>query len=128
MFEAGSDFKKKTTEELFYQDFKTFHTDEFDFGVAQLSAMSDVQLGMAKKKLQPYLEIALGEQKLDAVFVMLTDILYENSEVIYAGAQAGSLLKECFGEPDESGSFYLKGVVSRKKQMIPTLMAGLQQA
>lgn len=30
MFEAGSDFKKKTTEELFYQDFKTFHTDEFD--------------------------------------------------------------------------------------------------
>ena len=128
MFEAGSDFKKKTTEELFYQDFKTFHTDEFDFGVAQLSAMSDVQLGMAKKKLQPYLEIALGEQKLDAVFVMLTDILDENSEVIYAGAQAGSLLKECFGEPDESGSFYLKGVVSRKKQMIPTLMAGLQQA
>lgn len=128
MFEAGSDFKKKTTEELFYQDFKTFHTDEFDFGVAQLSAMSDVQLGMAKKKLQPYLEIALGEQKLDAVFVMLTDILDENSEVIYAGAQAGNLLKECFGEPDESGSFYLKGVVSRKKQMIPTLMSGLQQA
>ena len=128
MFEAGSDFKKKTTEELFYQDFKTFHTDEFDFGVAQLSAMSDVQLGMAKKKLQPYLEIALGEQKLDAVFVMLTDILDENSEVIYAGAQAGSLLKECFGEPDESGSFYLKGVVSRKKQMIPALMEGLHQA
>ena len=70
----------------------------------------------------------MGEQKLDAVFVMLTDILDENSEVIYAGAQAGSLLKECFGEPDESGSFYLKGVVSRKKQMIPALMAGLQQA
>ena len=86
MFEAGSDFKKKTTEELFYQDFKTFHTDDFDFGVAQLSAMSEVQLGMAKKKLQPYLEIALGEQKLDAVFVMLTDILDENSEVM-AGLQ-----------------------------------------
>jgi len=40
MFKAGSDFKNKTTEEIFYSDFKIFHTDEFDFGVAQISAMS----------------------------------------------------------------------------------------
>ena len=39
MFQAGSDFKNKTTDEIFYQDFKIFHTDDCDFGVAQISAM-----------------------------------------------------------------------------------------
>ena len=40
MFAAGSNLSKKTTEEIFYQDFKIFHTDDCDFGVAQISAMS----------------------------------------------------------------------------------------
>lgn len=127
MFEAGSDFKTKTTEELFYQDFKTFHTEELDFGVAQLSAMSDVELHQVKEKLLPYLEQAKGAQKLDAVFVMLTDILDETSEILFAGERARELLTGCFGEADEQGEFHLKGVVSRKKQLIPALIAGLQQ-
>lgn len=127
MFEAGSDFKTKTTEELFYQDFKTFHTEELDFGVAQLSAMSDVELHQVKEKLLPYLEQAKGAQKLDAVFVMLTDILDETSEMLFAGERARELLTGCFGEADEQGEFHLKGVVSRKKQLIPALIAGLQQ-
>lgn len=127
MFRAGSDFKKKTTEELFYQDFKTFHVEEFDFGVAQLSAMSQVELEQVKEKLLPYLDTALGEQKMDAVYVMLTDILEESSELIWAGRQADTLLAQCFGEPDEAGERHLKGVISRKKQLIPSLIAGIQQ-
>lgn len=127
MFQAGSDFKSKTTEELFYQDFKTFHVDDMDFGVAQLSAMSQVELDQVKEKLLPYLDIGLGEQKLNAVYIMLTDILEESTEMIYAGAQAEELLRTCYGEPDAEGEFHLKGVVSRKKQLIPTLIAGLQQ-
>lgn len=127
MFEAGSDFKTKTTEELFYQDFKTFHTEKLDFGVAQLNAMSDVELHQVKEKLLPYLEQAKGAQKLDAVFVMLTDILDETSELLFAGETAKELLTNCFGEADEQGEFHLQGVVSRKKQLIPALIAGLQQ-
>ena len=127
MFEAGSDYKNKTTEEIFYQDFKTFHMDDISIGVAQLSSMSQPELKKVKKKLLPYLDIALGEQKLDMVFVMLTDILEETSEMIYAGAQAKELLINCFGEMEKEDRCLLKGVVSRKKQLIPVLIAGLQQ-
>ncbi|MCI5493090.1 MAG: putative manganese-dependent inorganic diphosphatase [Lachnospiraceae bacterium] len=127
MFEAGSDFKNKTKEELFYQDFKTFHVDECTFGVAQLSAMSQQELSHVKRKLNPYLETAMGEQKLDMVFVLLTDILAESSEVIYAGDEAEELLVSCYGEKNAKGKMILKGVVSRKKQLIPTLIAGIQQ-
>ncbi len=127
MFDAGSDFKKKTTEEIFYQDFKVFHVDETNFGVAQLSSMNKTELKQIKKKLQPYLEKVLAEQKLDMVFVMLTDILGEASEIIYAGADALALLNTCYGGPDKNNRYIQKGIVSRKKQLIPTLIAGIQQ-
>jgi manganese-dependent inorganic pyrophosphatase len=58
---------------------------------------------------------------------MLTDILEETSEMIYAGAQAKELLINCFGEMEKEDRCLLKGVVSRKKQLIPVLIAGLQQ-
>lgn len=127
MFEAGSDFKNKTVQEIFYQDFKIFHVDEMSFGVAQLSSMSQPELKQVRKKLLPYLKTAQGEQKLDMVFVMLTDILVETSEIISCGEDAQELLEVCYGSPNEEGRYLLQGVVSRKKQLIPTLITGIQQ-
>lgn len=127
MFEAGSDFKNKTVQEIFYQDFKIFHVDEIHFGVAQLSSMSRPQLKQVKKKLLNYLDTVMAEQKLDMVFVMLTNIFEETSEVIYGGEDAGKILELSYGKADENGEYHLKGVVSRKKQLIPTLLNGIQQ-
>lgn len=127
MFEAGSDFKNKTVQEIFYQDFKIFHVDELSFGVAQLSSMSQPELKQVREKLLPYLSTAQGEQKLDMVFVMLTDILVETSEIISCGDEAEELLEVCYGTPNEEGRYLLPGVVSRKKQLIPTLITGIQQ-
>ena len=75
MFQAGSDFWNKTTDEIFYQDFKIFHTDNCDFGVAQISAMSREELDKVGEQLRPFMIQVLGEKKLDMVYVMLTDIL-----------------------------------------------------
>lgn len=127
MFEAGSDFKNKTVQEIFYQDFKIFHVDAMSFGVAQLSSVSQPELMQVREKLLPYLSTVQGEQKLDMVFVMLTNILVETSEIISCGDEAGELLEVCYGSPDEGGRYLLKGVVSRKKQLIPTLITGIQQ-
>ncbi len=77
MFRAGSDFKNKTTEEIFYQDFKIFHTEDCDFGVAQISAMSGEELEQIGEQLRPFLPQVLGEKRLNMVYVMLTDILEE---------------------------------------------------
>jgi len=71
----------------------------------------------------------LGEKKLDMVYVMLTDILEESSKVIYEGHEAGKILAEAFqvAEYDETDGVYLEGVISRKKQMIPTLMNAMTE-
>lgn len=127
MFRAGSDFKNKTTEEIFYQDFKVFHTDDCDFGVAQISAMSREELDKLGEQLRPFMAQVLGEKKLDMVYVMLTDILEESSKLIFAGNDAGRILARAFHKQEDEQGILLPGIVSRKKQMIPTLMNTLAE-
>ena len=128
MFRAGSDFKNKTTEQLFYQDFKIFHTGNVTFGVSQISALSGAELDKVGEQLKSFTNQVLGEKKLDMVYVMLTDILEQSSKVIYAGNDAGTILAEAFeAEIDADESVFLEGVISRKKQMIPRLMNALTE-
>ena len=122
MFRAGSDFKNKTTEEIFYQDFKIFHTEDCDFGVAQISAMSGEELEQIGEQLRPFLPQVLGEKRLNIVYVMLTDILEESSKIIFAGEDAGKILAHAFKKQEDADGILLDGIISRKKQMIPTLM------
>ncbi len=127
MFQAGSDFNRKTPEELLYQDFKTFTIDRYEFGVAQLSAMSKEELETVREKIKGCMESALSERKLDMVFVMLTDIFEESTILISAGDDAEAIITRAFSAIREEDGFLLKGVVSRKKQLIPALMAAIQE-
>lgn len=130
MFQAGSDFKSKSPEEIFYQDFKTFFVEEVEFGVGQISAMSKEELIQVKEKLLPYLDVVLRERKLSMVYVLLTDILEESTWLIWRGENARDIVERAFSVhgTEETDSLYLKGVVSRKKQFIPSIMAAMQDA
>lgn len=130
MFQAGSDFKSKSLEEIFYQDFKTFFVEEVEFGVGQISAMSKEELIQVKEKLLPYLDVVLRERKLSMVYVLLTDILEESTWLIWRGDNARDIVERAFSVhgTEETDSLYLKGVVSRKKQFIPSIMAAMQDA
>ena len=128
MFQAGSDFSSKTEEEIFYQDFKAFCSNGTDFGVGQISAMTQEELDQVKEKLQPYLQQVIAERKVSMVFVMLTNILEENTYLICAGEGAEELVQNAYHVHEENGYYLLKGVVSRKKQLIPMFMSVLQEA
>lgn len=127
MFKAGSNFKNRATEEIFYSDFKVFHTEENEFGVAQVSAMSREELDNVGEQLRPFMKEVLSEKRLDMVYVMLTDILEESSKVIFDGQDAGKILAEAFGKEENENGILLEGIISRKKQMIPTLMNALAE-
>ena len=124
MFQAGSDFESKTEEEILNQDFKIFYSGDISFGVSQISAMSRQELDKVQERIGPKLQGMLSEKKLDMMFVMLTDILTETTKLIYCGDGAESLVRDAYNMVDPDGVI-LKGVVSRKKQLIPTLMAAL---
>lgn len=126
MFQAGSDFGSKTPEEIFYQDFKTFSQNGVDFGVGQISAMTQDELDQVRDKLLPYLREAMSERKIEMVFVMLTNIIEETTYLICEGEHADELVEKAFPVHKEGAYHVLKGVVSRKKQLIPMFMSAMQ--
>lgn len=127
MFRAGSNLKNKSSDEIFYQDFKKFTSGEVVFGVGQINSMSQEELDRIKDILLPYMDKAFYEQGVDMLFFMLTNILEESTELLLAGDGAKELSANAFQLPHSEESLYLKGVVSRKKQLIPVLMSELQK-
>ena len=127
MFEAGSNFDGKTEDEILNQDFKVFHAGDIKFGVAQVSAMSQSELNKVWMRIEKKLMAMCVEKKVQIVYVMLTDIMNEQTTLIYCGEEAEEIAKEAFGVSAIQNSFTLKGVVSRKKQLIPALMNALAE-
>lgn len=127
MFEAASDFKNKSASEIFYQDFKVFHSDDITFGVAQVSAVTETQLSPVREELKNIMPKVCGEKKLDMVFLLLTNIMSQSSEVFYYGKNSKDTVINAFGDDTASDdSLIVHGLVSRKKQFIPAVMTALQ--
>ena len=92
-----------------------------------ITSLSLLQLKKVQERLSPKLSEVLVEKKLDMVFVMLTDVLDESSHMIFAGDDAKETMIQAFGLKTEENNFYLPGVVSRKKQLIPRIMNALAE-
>lgn len=127
MFAAGSDLLGKTPEEIFYQDFKTFHVGDITFGVGQISSMNRQELADLQTRIHDYLKDAYLTTKCDMIFFVMTNILDEASNLLCYGEQADQLAAEAFQTELTGNVCYLPGVVSRKKQIVPLLVSTLQQ-
>lgn len=127
MFQAGSNLRGKTAEEICFQDFKKFTVDNVKFGVAQINSMSADELASMKTILLPYMEKAIVKQQVDMMFIMLTNIIEESTELLCCGKGAREQVMSAFDLQGDTDDIVLKGVVSRKKQLIPTFVISLQQ-
>lgn len=127
MFAAGSDLIGKTPEEIFYQDFKTFHVDDTTFGVGQISSMNQQELSTLQVSIHEYLKVHYSATKCDMIFFVMTNILEESSTMLCYGEDAIRLAQESFVVDMTDNACCLPGVVSRKKQIVPVLVTTLQQ-
>ena len=133
MFSSGSDLIQKTDREIFYQDFKTFSAGEIHFGVSQVTSLNEEELLSLKPRLFHFAKEAMGEENLDMAFVMLTNILKQDTLLLAIGHRADTMIQNAFflepkkeefdfsGEKVEGFTAVLEKVVSRKKQLIPPL-------
>ena len=127
MFHAGSNLSGKSAKEILHQDFKKFTVDDMTIGIGQINSMSAEELSEIKEKIMPELKKVAGDDGLDMLFFMLTNIIDESSEVVFAGAKAQHTLNSAFGVNVEGDSAILPGVVSRKKQLLPSIVETIQQ-
>lgn len=126
MFTIGSDFANKSDEEIFYQDFKKFTVGQNTLSVGQISSMSKEELAKIKQRILLYMKANFNEHSGEMVFFLLTNVMEASSELVYYGQGAESLVNKAFGVNGSTDSVFIKGLVSRKKQLLPELMNAMQ--
>ena len=94
--------------------------------MGQISSMDTEELKMIKERLIPFMVSEYGRHGVTRVYFMLTNIIEESTELLFYGDGSEEMAKMAFDIEPKEGTFILKGVVSRKKQLIPSLMEAAQ--
>ena len=127
MFNAGSNLGDKTPDEIFHIDCKRFKAEATSLAVAQVTSVSAQELGRLKKRMLPYMESLLPHSGLDMLFLLLTNIIDESSELLFVGRSTREIVESAFGTKCEQNSALLPGVVSRKKQLMGPLITAIDE-
>ena len=126
MFEAGADLTGRDAEDVFRSDFKAFSRGDVKFGVGQSIYMTDNSRAAAEALVRPFLPEASRREGLPLIFYMFTDMKTQSTDLMLFGFDAEEIVRDAFHVEVKDGMAVLPGVVSRKKQLIPPLLAALQ--
>ena len=126
MFEAGADLTGRDAEDVFRSDFKAFSRGDVKFGVGQSIYMTDNSRAAAEALVRPFLPEASRREGLPLIFYMFTDMKTQSTDLMVFGFDAEEIVRDAFHVEVKDGMAVLPGVDSRKKQLIPPLLAALQ--
>jgi len=127
MFTAGGDLTDRTAYDVFTADFKVFSRGDVRFGVGQSTFMTAGNTAAAEELVGPYLPEAAVKQGVPMVFYMVTNMKTGGSSLLFWGNGSAEIVEKAFNVKTEHDRAELPGVVSRKKQLIPPLMAAMQE-
>ncbi len=127
MFNAGSNLSSKTAKEIIMQDYKKFSVNDVTIGVGQINTMSQTEIDNIRGKIENYIDRVVNDGNVNMVFLLMTNIMTESSEVVFAGKSAGSVIANAFNVTVNGKTAILEKIVSRKKQFFPAIMETLQQ-
>lgn len=119
MFKAGTSIEGKSEKEILYSDFKEFNINGKKIGVGQINIYKN-SLDSIKEKILSLMEELIEKHGYTLMLMMFTDIINEGSDILFAGDK--EIISKAFGKDINKNSFYLPGVVSRKKQVMPEII------
>lgn len=120
MLKAGADLSDKSISQLISLDAKEFQMGNYKVEVAQVNAVDTNDVLARQAELEDALSKVISEKNLDLFLFVVTDILTNDSVGVALGNETG-VVEEAFNVTLSNNSALLKGVVSRKKQIIPPL-------
>ena len=125
MLKAGTALGGKSENELLNMDMKIFEIDGKRIGVGQVNTVNEEEVLRRKEKLISEMNALNSKENLDFFLFVITNILSNDSVGIVAG-NGNEIIEKAFNGKVENNTVLLKGVVSRKKQVIPPLTKAIQ--
>jgi manganese-dependent inorganic pyrophosphatase len=120
MLKAGADLSEKTISELISLDAKEFQMGNFKVEIAQVNAVDTNDVIARQAELEVALNKIVKDKGLDLFVFVVTDILNNDSVAIALGGVTDAV-EQAYDVKLVDNKAVLKGVVSRKLQIVPVL-------
>ena len=120
MLRAGANLADKSIEQLISMDSKEFSMGDTTVEIAQVNAVEVDDVLSRQAELETAMRKVVADKDLGLFLFVVTDILNSDSVGIALGPRA-SAVESAYGVTLEDNRAQLKGVVSRKSQIVPVL-------
>lgn len=124
MFKAGTSLEGLTKEEVIKSDFKSFPIADRKFAIGQVFTLDVDRIFEELDSYIEKLEEINTKEGYMFTIICITDILKNGSYVIYT-KDAKKVLESIYNESDIKQGYYVDGLVSRKKQILPLVLSEL---
>ncbi|MDR0383465.1 MAG: putative manganese-dependent inorganic diphosphatase [Spirochaetaceae bacterium] len=121
---AGNRLGNRTADEIINQDMKEYQEGKFKYTVSQIEVDSTNELLERRKEILDDLEICRRSREALFCALMVTDVVKLTSVMIIASKP--EFLQALEFPRRNNGVFFLRDIVSRKKQLIPLLSEQVQ--
>ena len=112
----------KSAESIIRTDYKEFHIGGHNLAVSQITCLDSDRLMARKEEFLATMETIRKKNGLDIVLLMITNVLVEGSYLLYSGDT--ETIRQAFNiTGEEKNCVFLSKIMSRKKQIIPSLSA-----
>lgn len=113
--------ENKTIPELLASDYKEFHIAGYDLAVAQITCVDSEGMLARKGEFLEEMERIQKQKGFVMVLLMVTDVLMEGTHLLYVGDD--DIIRQAFSVTPKDHYVFLSRIMSRKKQIIPSLSA-----
>ncbi|EXX87682.1 inorganic pyrophosphatase [Paenibacillus darwinianus] len=120
MLKAGADLSTKSVADLISLDSKEFSMGNAKVEIAQVNAVDTNDVLSRQAELEDALTNIINQKNLDLFVFVVTDILNNDSIAVALGREAGAV-EQAYSVTLADNKALLKGVVSRKSQIVPVL-------
>lgn len=125
MFEAVATLRWKSFGEILYNDFKEYSIEGNRIGIGQINLLDVRELEIIKKEFMTYIEKINNANKYDLLLMVFTNAEGKGSNLVFVGSKSW-LVEEAFKDLIRDRMYFVEGVVSRKKQIIPRISGVLK--
>ena len=124
MFKAGTSLEGLTKEEVIKSDFKSFPIGDEKMAIGQVFTLDVDRIFDELDTYIEKLEEINNKEGYKFIIIAITDILKNGSYLIFT-ENAKSILENIYKLDDIKQGYYVDGLVSRKKQILPSILSEL---
>jgi manganese-dependent inorganic pyrophosphatase len=124
VIKAGAGISTRDPDEIVNSDMKTYTSGGLNFAISQAEVTDLLQVDKHLQELEDALEKLRMSRGLDFTILMVTDVVQGSSRLLFINPPAAFEDLPYPVSPD--GTRFAKGVVSRKKQLLPVILSLLE--